>query len=1356
MTAADFPDFFKALWGFDPFPWQTMLAERAVAGRWPRVLSLPTAAGKTACLDIAVFALALEADTPLVERRAPRRVWFAVDRRIVVDEAFIRAEKVAKALFKPADYLREREDALEASERMSPGDFQSAARLLGEVADQLKRISGLDHPDAPPLATARLRGGVLRDDGWARLPSQPAIITSTVDQLGSRLLFRAYGPGDSVAPIHAALAANDSLILLDEAHCAVPFGQTLSAIERFRGPLWCEEYLPLPFSFSILSATPPAGFEDDVFPAAEESAAALHHAILQRRMTVGKLAQLREAKPPKGTKAAPPHIGTARHDDPLVLAAAEQACAFAFSTNGPRVGIMVNRVATAEAIANVLRAAVGVDDHKRADVVLLTGRMRPLDRDALVEEWSKFLRATTPEIPLRPIIVVTTQCLEVGADFSFDALVTECASLDALRQRFGRLNRLGVHDSAPAVILARTEDVKQNAVDPIYGAALAQTWGWLRTTEPTIENQEAVVDFGNAALDRLLVERPSVGLMAPTAHAPVLLPAHLDMLCQTSPRPDPEPEIGLFLHGKNPSQPQASVVWRADLPEENRNVWKDIVGLLPPSSGEMLQAPLFRIRRWLAKQVPARTEADGDVESVASAGDDGDPAPSSSNPFLIWRGRKKAPILSTDPATIRPGDTVIVPTNFPPAGLGQHVPANGVGTDAADLAERAWYSRRGQAVLRVTPAVLGPWRAWEPIANLLAIAQDPAATRSDIHEALHELEEPKKGGEGQLADWLTEIIADLGKTPRSERHPADGLILFGPKPRANSELVAFDGEDELSDTKDSRTLADHTADALFYGERFASRCLPSAYHPAVLDALRLHDIGKLDTRFQLMLHGGDEIARDATPIEESLAKSAKDSTKLSREECGLPGEFAHEMLSLQIAEHRGWLSTDERSAALTAHLITSHHGSARPWAPIARDLQPHAITLLDGSTISETERLTWVPSHHLASGIGDRFWHLTRRFGWWGLPMLEAVVRLTDWHASGRPRQAVDAHAQANPRSSSGPRASEQVEVVLTGLDPSNPLGWLATLGMFRVATQAWPERKLRLRWTQAGGGWRPVLIAHCATSQEEFVPQLIGVLQMRTLNLKAMFSARLDRARNVASPIGKKGERKWEDTLKYPLSDYLHFCRMAVNPRYIRALRTTKRRMFYRCEFAASWAAEMNAKQVEEPHLLMVRSTFFDFTSGQQAFVGKLRNLRANLTDENLNSTLMGPWNYQRGGESMRWDPIDEKRQYALQAIDPSPGKDAFSVIAANALAVEALPLFPTIPCAAGRQVGVPSERNSYSWCLWENGIGLDSLRSLLGTPLTTIPADERRAMGVTQVFQAAIAFSGKDYRCFTRSKVV
>lgn len=58
MIACDFPTFFQALWGYDPFPWQEMLAARTAAGSWPQALDLPTASGKTACIDVAIHALA--------------------------------------------------------------------------------------------------------------------------------------------------------------------------------------------------------------------------------------------------------------------------------------------------------------------------------------------------------------------------------------------------------------------------------------------------------------------------------------------------------------------------------------------------------------------------------------------------------------------------------------------------------------------------------------------------------------------------------------------------------------------------------------------------------------------------------------------------------------------------------------------------------------------------------------------------------------------------------------------------------------------------------------------------------------------------------------------------------------------------------------------------------------------------------------------------------------------------------------------------------------------------------------------------------------------------------------------------
>ena len=313
-----FADFFRDLWGKEksPFPWQEMLAERAAAGHWPDSIDLPTASGKTACLDIAVYALAAQASDP--NRRNARRIWFVVDRRIVVDEAFERAEKIAKALENPN----------------SPAICTVAQRLLD--------LRGLPRRERP-LAVGRLRGGVLRDDRWARIPSQAAIITSTVDQLGSHLLFRGYGHSALAAPIFAGLAGNDSLIFLDEAHCAVPFLQTLRAVQMFREPKWSEVANATPFHVAVLSATPPGEDGDKkpvVFPACdEERAKALNHEVLQARLTASKRAVLEKA-----------------NDEEKLTSKLADAAESLARIGTLRVGVIVNRVARAAQIAETLRS----------------------------------------------------------------------------------------------------------------------------------------------------------------------------------------------------------------------------------------------------------------------------------------------------------------------------------------------------------------------------------------------------------------------------------------------------------------------------------------------------------------------------------------------------------------------------------------------------------------------------------------------------------------------------------------------------------------------------------------------------------------------------------------------------------------------------------------------------------------------------------------------------------------------------------------------------------------------------------------------------------------------------------------
>ena len=164
------------------------------------------------------------------------------------------------------------------------------------------------------------------------------------------------------------------------------------------------------------------------------------------------------------------------------------------------VVVFANYVATARHVYEILSKKHG----QRA--LLLTGRMRPLDKDDVVSErLAQFDLASgrSKERTLeKPVFVVATQTLEVGADLDFDALATECAALDALRQRFGRLDRMGRGIDAKAAVLIREDMVKSSDKEPVYGESLSKTWQWL--SQRTDENGE--IDMGIAALSEMLPE----------------------------------------------------------------------------------------------------------------------------------------------------------------------------------------------------------------------------------------------------------------------------------------------------------------------------------------------------------------------------------------------------------------------------------------------------------------------------------------------------------------------------------------------------------------------------------------------------------------------------------------------------------------------------------------------------------------------------------------------------------------------------------------------------------------------------------------------------------------------------------
>ncbi|MCS6774431.1 MAG: CRISPR-associated helicase Cas3' [Thermoflexales bacterium] len=103
---------------------------------------------------------------------------------------------------------------------------------------------------------------------------------------------------------------------------------------------------------------------------------------------------------------------------------------------GLSVLVCVNTVARAQQAARQLRA-----DLPNAEVVLLHGRFNLRDRST--RERTLLQAVSTRAEHRRPILLVATQVVEVSLDVDFDTLFTDPAPLEALLQRFGRVNRRG-------------------------------------------------------------------------------------------------------------------------------------------------------------------------------------------------------------------------------------------------------------------------------------------------------------------------------------------------------------------------------------------------------------------------------------------------------------------------------------------------------------------------------------------------------------------------------------------------------------------------------------------------------------------------------------------------------------------------------------------------------------------------------------------------------------------------------------------------------------------------------------------------------------------------------------------------
>lgn len=582
LTAADFPAFFAALHGGRvPFLWQRRLLDQLLADeRWPDQIVAPTGAGKTAVIDIHVFAVALMAAG--AGPRVPRRLSLVVDRRALVDSQHDLAVATNAA-------LREA--------------IRSGGGLLAEVGRLLLDLHVTCEPEAYPLVVAMLRGGTVPTRRWVDDPAAATIICATPDMWGSRLLFRGYGSSRLARPREAGLLAYDSVVVVDEAHLARQLVATARRIDALEAMAAGAPDLP---RLQVVEATATPG-KDARSRSVGVAAADLAQGnsgsddLARRLCTPKRLTLIPLAEWPAASAGA--RRGLAK--------TMAEAAADLLAANGRTIACVANTVGAALAVATELRG-------RGLTVELLVGRMRPHDLRALRERRPGLLTtAGDPNVD----VVVATQTIEVGIDADFSAMVTELAPGSTIAQRAGRVNRLGRHETTEVRVAVPASEVPAKGAPPYPSADIAAAWEWVCRRAASGDGLAPWAIAGDppaeAALPRVVLGRPEPWDAALLARTSDDLVAEPDLALWLSDELEPDTDVSVAVRTGLPSDPLDALALLRATPPRARECFPVSVRTLTALIGA---APEARRFRWRGDDLDVLREGDslrpGDVVVV--------------------------------------------------------------------------------------------------------------------------------------------------------------------------------------------------------------------------------------------------------------------------------------------------------------------------------------------------------------------------------------------------------------------------------------------------------------------------------------------------------------------------------------------------------------------------------------------------------------------------------------------------------------------------------------------------------------------------------------------------------------------
>ena len=283
-------------------------------------------------------------------------------------------------------------------------------------------------------------------------------------------------------------------------------------------------------------------------------------------------------------------------------------------------------------------------------------------------------------------------------------------------------------------------------------------------------------------------------------------------------------------------------------------------------------------------------------------------------------------------------------------------------------------------------------------------------------------------------------------------------------------------------------------------------------------------------------------------------------------------------------------------------------------------------------------------------------------------------------------------------------------ETHLTGLEGTNPLGFLAALGV-QVAFAS-ESQQPRLRWSDD-------VTPHAVMDGDFTIDQLADQALYAFAKWNNSLAVNPRRPDGSAIPKG--------DELKLAPADM----RM-----YLSQVR--------QCDSGGALITALMAEGSLDKQGVAKPSDFY-FTAGNMKFLDITRKVLSGVSREDMFAGFKGPWSYQSKLSSLMWDVSDD-RVYALRANDPqnekkltNPGPESLAI-----LGLSLHPVFGSRDRTLTQGCSGSWKTGCYSWPLWSKPASARAVKSLLAHAYDHPFAADRqpwyRAWGVSKIFRSPI----------------